>query len=84
MIDDRANTTDLVYAYLRERFPALHDVAADTPLLTSGAVDSLGMLDLMMFLGERFEISLDDMDFAPENLATPKQLVEFVERRVAT
>ena len=72
-----------IAAYLRQRFPALNNLKPDTDLLAGGAVDSLGMLDLMMFLGERFGIALDDADFTPDNLATPARLTDFVDRRGA-
>ena len=70
-----------VYAYLARRFPALAGCDADTPLLENGAIDSLGILELMTFLADRFEISLDDNDFDPENLGTPARLVQFIERK---
>ncbi|MBL8594726.1 MAG: acyl carrier protein [Devosia sp.] len=71
----------MIETYLRQRFPALAHLTPETELLAGGAVDSLGMLDLMMFLGERFGIALDDADFTPDNLATPARLVAFVEQR---
>lgn len=83
MIDDRSTTSAIIAAYLRQRFPALQHLTPETELLAGGAVDSLGMLDLMMFLGERFGIALDDADFTPDNLATPARLAAFVDRRSA-
>lgn len=67
-----------IYGYLDKRFPAMAPAVPDTPLLT-GAVDSLGFLELIMFLGERFGIAMeDDIDF--QALATPADLVSFVAR----
>jgi acyl carrier protein len=70
-----------VLGYLARRFPALRPLHDDTPLLESGAIDSLGILELMTFVAERFGIALDDADFDPENLGTPSRLVQFIERR---
>jgi len=70
----------VLYAYLESRFPALAPCDADIPLLEGGAVDSLGFLELMMFLGERFGIELQDDDFDPENIGTPARLVAFIRR----
>lgn len=78
LADDAAS---VIESYLRERFPALRDVGPDTSLLTSGAVDSLGVLDLMTFIAERFEIELDDEDFDPENMETPARLAAHVARK---
>lgn len=75
-------TIDVIADFLRERFPALagRPLGADTPLLGSGAIDSLGILDLMTFLGERFGIELADDDFDPANFETVGHLARFVER----
>jgi acyl carrier protein len=70
-----------IRGYLRDRFPALADAEATTPLLQSGAVDSLGFLELMTFLSERFDITLDDEDFDASNLETVDKLADFVGRK---
>jgi acyl carrier protein len=79
------NKTDVlhtIYGYLRDRFPALADVEATTPLLQGGAIDSLGFLELMTFLSERFGITLEDEDFDACNLETAGKLADFVERKL--
>lgn len=78
-IDIRATVAD----YLRERFPVLAGKPLDdaTPLLTGGAIDSLGILDLAAFLGERLGVEVGDEDFEPVNFETFGSLVAFVERR---
>lgn len=72
-----------IYAYLEERFPHLAPCQVDTPLM-EGAIDSLGFLELMMFISERFGISLDDDNFDFQELATPASLVAFVERMTSS
>ncbi len=67
-----------VYSYLQWRFPALEGCSEDTPLIEGGALDSLGFLELMMFLSEHFGIELSDADFDPSVLGTPGQLIAFV------
>ena len=78
-IDIRAT----IATYLCERFPALAGKPMEdaTPLLTGGAVDSLGILDLAAFLGERLGVDVSDDDFEPGNFETFGCLVSFVERR---
>lgn len=56
----------------------LSEFNLDTPLLNSGALDSLGILELMMFLSDKMEIELEEEDFVPENLETVGSLVRFV------
>lgn len=76
---DREDIAGEIHAYLDKRFPTLAPVTSDTPLL-DGAVDSLGFLELMMFLGEHFGIAIEDEHFDFDNLATPAQLTRFVEQ----
>ena len=71
-----------IHGYLRDRFPALADVEATTPLLHSGAIDSLGFLELMTFLSEEFGITLEDEDFDASNLETAGKLADFVGRKL--
>jgi acyl carrier protein len=71
-----------IHGYLRDRFPALADADATTSLLRSGAIDSLGFLELMTFLSEEFGITLEDEDFDAANLETPGKLADFVERKL--
>jgi acyl carrier protein len=68
-----------IYGYIDTRFPALAPVKPDTALL-DGAIDSLGFLELIMFLGERFGIAMEDDGFDFQELATPESLVQFVAR----
>lgn len=68
-----------IHAYLDKRFPALAPVGPDTALL-DGAIDSLGFLELIMFLGDRFNLSMEDDGFDFQQLSTPARLVDFVAR----
>lgn len=79
------DVTDDIAAFLKGRFPALaaRGVTDETPLISSGAIDSLGILDLVAFLGERFGIELSDEDFDPDNFETVGTLAAFVERQRA-
>jgi acyl carrier protein len=80
---EKIDIRTIVADYLRGRFPALAGKPIDdaTPLLAGGAVDSLGILDLAAFLGERLGVEIADDDFEPENFETFGALVAFVERR---
>ena len=74
------NVADTIYSYLSDRFPASAPFTDDTLLLEGGVIDSLGFLELMIFLGESFGIILDDEHFTPDNLSTPADLIAFVLR----
>lgn len=68
--------------YLNERFPNLSPVAPDTPLL-EGAIDSLGFLDLLMFLSEKFGIAVEDENFDFQMMETPQTIAHLARRMTA-
>ena len=81
VIIDQSATGDAIIHYLQERFPMLGTVSLDTPLLGSAAIDSLGFLEVVTFLEERFGLALDDEDFDAANLQNPASLVALVQRK---
>lgn len=81
---ERQQVAEAILVFLRDRFPGLgEEVDSSTPLLDGGAVDSIGILELMMFVGDRYGFEIDDADFVPENFETVEALVNLVERHVA-
>ena len=50
----------------------------DSPLLESGIIDSLGMLDVVAFLEQTFGIKVEDEELVPDNFASIKALTDFV------
>lgn len=69
-----------VMSFLRRRAPG-RDIGLATPLLASGALDSLGIVELSMFLDERFGIAIEDQDFEAENFETVAHISAFVGRK---
>jgi len=69
-----------IRAFVRRRFPAA--VAAgmkdDDPLLDSGILDSLGILDLVTFLEKTFGIRVGDEELNPANFGTITSVARFV------
>jgi acyl carrier protein len=51
-------------------------------LLDSGIVDSTGVLELVAFIEDEFEIEVRDEELVPENLDSLDQLAAFVERKM--
>ena len=75
--------SDAIIGYLQERFPMLGTVDQETTLLGNAAIDSLGFLEIVTFLEERFGTTLDDDDFDPDNLQTPANLAALVVRKLS-
>jgi len=71
--------------FIRMTFPLARQRALSTsdPLLEGGIIDSLGILNLVGFLEEEFQMTVADDDLVPENFGTIEQIAEFVEGRRA-
>jgi acyl carrier protein len=54
------------------------DLKDDTSFLEGGIIDSTGVLELIEFLEEEFNIEIDDEDMIPENLDSLDSLEKFV------
>ncbi|HRX49535.1 MAG TPA: acyl carrier protein [Spirochaetota bacterium] len=79
-----AALNDLIITFIRENFIAarsLKEIRADQSLLDSGIIDSTGILELIMFLEEKFDITIEDDELTPENLDTVKNLVSLLSRK---
>jgi len=58
-------------------------ITLDTPLLESGLLDSMGLLELVSFLEERFSVALPLEEFIPENFQTPCTILGMLDRALA-
>jgi acyl carrier protein len=56
-------------------------IERDESLLTTGIVDSHGVMELVAFLEQRYGISVDDADLTPENFDNVVSIESFVERK---
>jgi acyl carrier protein len=63
------------------RDAALLPLADDASLLDSGILDSLSLLRLVVFLEERFGITMGDADLLPENFASVNTICAYVRAR---
>jgi acyl carrier protein len=57
-------------------------LAPDEPLL-DGALDSVDVLRLVVFVEERFGVTIGDDDLAPEHFATVASLAELIRAKNA-
>ncbi len=79
---------DILHVPYRGGAPLLNsngnaDLADDTHLITSGIVDSTGMLEVITFLEREYGVQVEDRETTPENLATVERLDAFVARKLA-
>jgi len=69
----------IVANFLFQENAELEDSAS---FLETGIIDSTGILELVTFLEETFEITVEDDELIPENLDTLTNVVDYVERKL--
>lgn len=72
--------------YVLENFLFTDDEAAlqdGDSFLAGGIIDSTGVLEIMLFIEETYDIKVDDDEILPENLDSIDNLVAFIRRKQA-
>jgi len=75
-------TRERIKRFIEESF-VVHDgspLGDDDSLMSSGRIDSTGVLELISFLEDAFGLELREDDLMPENLDTVSRLTFLVER----
>jgi acyl carrier protein len=77
------STTSRIRSFVIQKFPAAKKraIADGMPLLESGIVDSLGMLDVVAFLEQTFLVTVSDDELTPDNFGSIASLTAFVEKK---
>lgn len=57
------------------------DITDETLLVSSGVIDSTGMLEVISFLEAEFGIRITDQETTPENLESVARIASFVARK---
>jgi acyl carrier protein len=72
-----------IRAYLLENHLFSSDdgqLGNDESLLEKGIIDSTGILEVIMFLEEKYGIKVKDSEMLPENFDSVNNIVRFVQR----
>ena len=76
-----------IRAFIDERFLFGRDdiyVEDDDSLLDRGIIDSTGVLELVAFLEESFNVNVEDDELVPENLDSISRAAAFVAKKTTT
>lgn len=57
------------------------ELPEDASFLEEGIVDSTGVLELVMFVEETFDITVQDEEIVPENFDSVSQLATYIRRK---
>ena len=74
------NLEDAIIEYVKDEYLDEDDdeVGADTPLISSGIVDSFSMVSLKAFLENKFSIKIPDERATPEAFDTARNIAALV------
>lgn len=78
------DTRQVIRNYILENFLFVDDpsaIADDASFLEQGIIDSVGALEITVFLEQRFGFSVKEEEMLPINLDSVNNLVAFIERK---
>lgn len=79
-------TKETIQAYVAENFLFSSngfELSDDASLLDEGIVDSTGVLELVLFVEERFDIEVLDNEIVPDNFDSVNNLTSYIQRKSA-
>jgi acyl carrier protein len=76
---------DVILEYIRNEYLDEDDdedveLSADTPLISSGIVDSFSMVSLKRFLERQYDVSLPDEEASAEAFDTVRSIIALVKK----
>jgi len=76
---------DQIRSHILENFMFTSDngrLKNDASFLEEGIVDSTGVLELVMFVEENFNVTVEDEEILPDNFDSVNALVDYVRRKL--
>lgn len=83
MAVDTESATAGIHEWLRENVTGRRDIADDYPLIENGVLTSLQTLDLVLFLEDRFGVTIGDEEVNEENFGSIRAMVRLVAGKTA-
>ena len=81
-----ADTVQEIRKFIFDNFlfdAAEEDLGNDDSFLEQGVIDSTGVLELVEWLEETFDFSVDDEELIPENLDSVNNLAVFISKKTS-
>ena len=72
-----------IKSFIFSTFPSAkkHGIGAEDSLLESGIVDSLAVIEIVNFLVDNYEITIDEDDLTPENFNSIRAITELLVKK---
>ena len=83
MAVDTENATTTIRGWLQENVTGSREVPDDYPLIENGVLTSLQTVELVMFMEDRFGITIEDEEFSEENFGSIRAIAELVASKSA-
>ena len=78
------NTKSILRAFITESFlpsAGLDGFEDADSFMDKGIIDSTGVLELLEFIEEKFEVNVEDEEVIPDNLDSLDKLTSFIDRK---
>ena len=79
-------TTQKIKAFIVEEYMpdvSVDDLESNFDLMSSGAIDSLGLLQMVAWLETEFDVEIDDSELGPDSFRTVDEIKVFIEQQKA-
>lgn len=79
-----AKTENIIRKFLVENFvlsDQVDQMGFDESLLENGVIDSTGILELVFFVEDQFEIQIDTSEVLPENFDSINRLAAYIRQK---
>jgi acyl carrier protein len=80
---DNTQINVFVRQFIQGHFPsARRQPLGDTdPLIESGIIDSMGVLDVVAFIESEFKVTIEDEELIPDNFRSIAQMAAYIEKK---
>jgi len=75
---------EIITAFIKENFirgRSSAEIPPDRSLIDSRIIDSTGILELVLFIEEKYSITIEDEELVPENLDTIDNITAFLYKK---
>ena len=76
------SVVERIRTFIVQSFPRARNVGDDEGLLENDFIDSLGILQVVAFLENEFQITLADEELLPENFNSISNIASFTESKL--
>jgi methoxymalonate biosynthesis acyl carrier protein len=77
------NASAGIRGWIQENVTGSRDIPDDYPLIENGVLTSLQTVELVMFMEDRFGVTIEDEEFSEENFGSIRAIAELVASKTA-